>query len=275
MVSPSAQAGVSTCCLISLTSIVTASSSHLSDRLSHIAHRISSLGYAMRQRTGPIHLSGDLEKDVSNETVVPEDDSKHRKSKPDRRMLYAVLATLAVMSYLSVRGPFFPLPRPSHPANGDMIKQGLERCEEVRSMPPDTSNFAKDRTMSDRYEPGTRPVLLNNGTLWTGDDNGEQVICGGSILLKNGIIWKIGKHKDVIKEMEAEGLRDDEIETVELSGKWVTPGIVDTHRCVLPCSCAFSTCHDVNGTNILSSIHPPRNPINGFSVTPWTTVHQN
>jgi len=191
-----------------------------------------------------VNLSGDPEKDAFNDHGLPEDDSKHRKRRTARgfrQVLFGVLATLGVLNYLNLTGPFFPLPRPSHPANGEMIKQGLERCEEVKSMPPDTTNFSKNRTMSDRYETGTKPVLLSNGTLWTGDDNGEQIIYGGSVLLKNGIIWKIGKHKDVLKEIEADGLKDDDFETVELSGKWVTPGIVDTHRYVLRCNHSFPT----------------------------------
>jgi hypothetical protein len=229
----------------------------------------------MRQRTGPVHLSGDLEKDAFKETVDSDDDSKRRKSRTDRGLRLVPFAVLAWFAVWNLTGPFFPLPRPSHPANGHMIKQGLERCEEVKSMPPDTTNFAKERTMSDRYESGTRPVFLSNGTIWTGDDNGEQVIYGGSVLLKNGIIWKIGNHKDVLKEMEVEGLKDDEIETVELSGKWVTPGIVDTHRCVFRRFYSFSTFHDTDCTISYHSSISLRNPMNGYSVTPWTTVHQN
>ena len=95
-------------------------------------------------------------------------------------------------------------------------------------MPPDTSNFAKDRTMSDRFEVGTKSVLLSNGTLWTGAQNGEEVIYGGSVLLKNGVIFKIGKHSDVMTDVQAL-TEKDEVETIDLEGKWVTPGIVDTH----------------------------------------------
>ena len=189
----------------------------------------------MRQRAGPIHLSGnDLEKDtLPQHNEVSDTESKSRRDDHGRKFKYAllgVLATLATMHLLS-SGPFFPLPRPQPKSAPDFIKAGLARCDEVRSMPPDTSSFAKDRTISDRFEVGTKPVLLSNGTLWTGADNGEQVIYGGSVLLKNGIVWKIGKHADVLAEMTTEGLLgDDEVETIELDGKWVSPGIVDMHR---------------------------------------------
>lgn len=187
----------------------------------------------MRQRAaGPIHLSGDLEKDVLPHHSPPDTDNedKARRSKNGRKIKYAllgVLATLATMHLLS-SGPFFPLPRPQPKTTPDFIKAGLARCEEVRTMPPDTSNFAKDRTMSDRFEVGTKSVLLSNGTLWTGAQNGEEVIYGGSVLLKNGVIFKIGKHSDVMTDVQAL-LEKEEVETIDLEGKWVTPGIVDTH----------------------------------------------
>lgn len=191
----------------------------------------------MRQRTGPIHLSGsDLEKDALPHRITTspvEDEDKSRGNKNGRKIKYAllgVLATLATMHLLTT-GPFFPLPKPQPKATPDFVQAGLMRCEEIRTMPPDTSSFAKDRKISDRFEEGTKPVLLSNGTLWTGGENGEEVIYGGSVLLKNGIVWKIGKHADVLAEMKAEGLlQDEEVETVELDGKWVSPGIVDTHR---------------------------------------------
>jgi hypothetical protein len=192
----------------------------------------------MRQRAGPIYLSGnDFEKDVlphhNPSDAEADTEEKSRRSKNGRKIKYAllgVLTTLATMHLLS-SGPFFPLPRPQPKTTPDLIKAGLARCEEVRTMPPDTSSFAKDRTVSDRFEVGTKSVLLSNGTVWTGAENGEEVIYGGSVLLKNGVVWKVGKHDDVMAEMQAEGLfQEEEVETIELDGKWLSPGIVDTHR---------------------------------------------
>lgn len=66
--------------------------------------------------------------------------------------------------------------------------------------------------------------MLVNGTLWTGNKGGEEVIYGGSILLENGLIKSIGRSKEeVLKTMG--GGRD--VEEINLGGSWVTPGIVD------------------------------------------------
>jgi hypothetical protein len=164
-------------------------------------------------------------------TTVTSSDSPRRNSgrgKKDLRMvLFGVLATLATMTLITSTGPFFPLPRPAPKPIKEFIKSGLERCEEVRMMPPDTTHFRDNRTVSDRYEHGTKSILLSNGTIWTGGDDGEEIIYGGSVLLKNGVVHKVGKHEELMSSLK--GGKED-YEVVQLDGKWVTPGIVDTHR---------------------------------------------
>ncbi|KAJ6555140.1 hypothetical protein DFH09DRAFT_1038104 [Mycena vulgaris] len=79
------------------------------------------------------------------------------------------------------------------------------------------------RHESDRQVPGTRPVLLRNATIWTGADNGTDVLYGGDLLLNKGLIIAVGK----IPESRVACL--DNIEVVDVHGMWVSPGIVDAH----------------------------------------------
>jgi imidazolonepropionase-like amidohydrolase len=60
-----------------------------------------------------------------------------------------------------------------------------------------------------------KPLLLRNGTIIT--VSGET-IPGGDVLVRNGKIAEIGK-----------GLTAPDAETIDLAGRWVMPGIIDSH----------------------------------------------
>ena len=79
------------------------------------------------------------------------------------------------------------------------------------------------RTHSDRFEEGTRPVLVKNGKIWTGGKNGTEVI-QGDILMDNGIIKNIGYLQS--GSLESYGTR---LMVLDAKGAWITPGIVDIH----------------------------------------------
>lgn len=63
--------------------------------------------------------------------------------------------------------------------------------------------------------PADKPLLLKNGTIIT--VSGET-IAGGDILVRNGKIAGVGK-----------GLAAPDAEAVDLGGRWVMPGIIDSH----------------------------------------------
>jgi imidazolonepropionase-like amidohydrolase len=79
------------------------------------------------------------------------------------------------------------------------------------------------RTHSDRFEEGTRPVLVKNAKIWTGGKNGTEVI-QGDILMDNGIIKNIGYL--LSGSLESYGKR---LMVLDAKGAWITPGIVDIH----------------------------------------------
>ena len=95
----------------------------------------------------------------------------------------------------------------------------LSRCASVKSSPGTPPDFYT-RTQSDRFQAGTRPTLLKNATIWTGDGAGNKVI-NGDILLDGGIIKWIG-----IESSDAKRAYGQNIDIVDAQGAWLTPGYV-------------------------------------------------
>ncbi|KAH7911300.1 composite domain of metallo-dependent hydrolase [Hygrophoropsis aurantiaca] len=100
-------------------------------------------------------------------------------------------------------------------------RQIVQKCQQLNAKPGPPSDF-HSRTQSDRFEHGTRPTLLRNASIWTGNDVGKEVI-RADILLDRGIIKFIGHARQSL----VDGYED--LVSVDVSGSWVTPGIVDLH----------------------------------------------
>ncbi|KAF9012391.1 hypothetical protein BDQ17DRAFT_1419786 [Cyathus striatus] len=104
------------------------------------------------------------------------------------------------------------------PANAQHI---LQRCHSLNALPGPPSDF-HSRLKSDRFVPGTQPVLIKNATIWTGRDSGYDVV-HGNLFIESGIIKAVGH----VNPSFLKGL--DNLVTVDAGGAWVTPGIVDMH----------------------------------------------
>ena len=85
------------------------------------------------------------------------------------------------------------------------------------------SQDSYSRSRSDRFEEGTRPVLVKNGKIWTGRRNGTEVIYG-DILMDKGIVKSIGDLRGVSLESYGKSLM-----VLDAKDAWITPGIVDIH----------------------------------------------
>ena len=66
----------------------------------------------------------------------------------------------------------------------------LAKCRSMQLKPAPPADFYS-RAQSDRYQPGTKPVLIRNATVWTGNLNGTEVV-RGDVLLDKGIIKAVG-----------------------------------------------------------------------------------
>ncbi|KAH9948764.1 hypothetical protein B0H21DRAFT_731862 [Amylocystis lapponica] len=131
------------------------------------------------------------------------------------------------------------------PLNAQQI---LGECAALRAKPGPPDDFLA-RESSERFEPGTKPTLIRNATLWTGARNGTEIVYG-DIYLDKGIVKAIGY---VPPHLHKDG--DDEL-VVDAKGAWVTPGIVDLHSHVGIFGAPY-----MRGTYALNSLHGP--------ILPW------
>ena len=69
----------------------------------------------------------------------------------------------------------------------------LARCRALTRTPGPAASFqTHTRTKSDRFEAGTKPVLVRNARLWTGRLEGREVFVG-DVLLDGGIIRAVAQ----------------------------------------------------------------------------------
>lgn len=78
-------------------------------------------------------------------------------------------------------------------------------------------HFGK-RTQNDRFVHGTKPTLIHNATLWTGED----ILHGVDIQMESGLVTFIEKTEPVHASKHG-------FDIVDAHGRWVTPGIIDMH----------------------------------------------
>ncbi|KAI9463526.1 carbohydrate esterase family 9 protein [Lactarius psammicola] len=100
----------------------------------------------------------------------------------------------------------------------------LARCRALDTVPGPSSHFYS-RTSSDRYVPGTRATLILNARIWTGGQNGTEII-EGHVYLDKGIFKGVGGlDVNAVKMLH----NQDSLDIIDAKGAWVTPGIVDAH----------------------------------------------
>ncbi|ODN78842.1 hypothetical protein L202_04386 [Cryptococcus amylolentus CBS 6039] len=179
------------------------------------------MGIQARNTAARLPSNADLEKAPFIEQ--DEDDVKPRR----RSHVHALPMILALFGVLYLLKTHYDtsFPFPSKPAPlPDFIRDGIEQCEIISRPPPHYKPFTASREKNERFVEGTKSVLLKNGTVWTGEDDGQEILHGADVFLENGVVRKIGSGLDL-----TEHLKDKNYDQVELDGAWVTPGIVDTH----------------------------------------------
>ncbi|CAK5272806.1 unnamed protein product [Mycena citricolor] len=129
--------------------------------------------------------------------------------------LVALAALSATWTYLSLSDS------PSHdravavPMNAQSV---LAHCAALKLTPGPPDDF-RSRTVSDRFQEGTKATLIRNATIWTGAHDGHEIV-HGDILLDSGLIKQVGA-------VDLSAYKD--VSVLDVAGAWVTPGIVDLH----------------------------------------------
>lgn len=98
------------------------------------------------------------------------------------------------------------------PINAQAI---LAQCSVLHLAPGPPNNF-HSRTESDRFVKGTKPTLIRNATIWTGLDDGKEVI-QGDILIDKGLIKKVWSDSVDLRSYA-------NVEVLDAAGAWVSPG---------------------------------------------------
>ena len=135
-------------------------------------------------------------------------------------------ALLAAFALYGLSASFLAHPHPRKSAEPDRVAPLgasdaiLEQCARLRNVPgpgPSSESDLLHRERSDRFEPGTRPTLIKNVTLWTGARNGTEIVYG-DILLDKGLVQAIG----YVPEWDYSKYDTD---VIDAQGGWVTPGL--------------------------------------------------
>nr|XP_031860080.1 uncharacterized protein CI109_004444 [Kwoniella shandongensis]KAA5527152.1 hypothetical protein CI109_004444 [Kwoniella shandongensis] len=153
----------------------------------------------------------------------------------------------------------FPFPSPSKPLPG-FIQEGIKQCEIIARPPPNPKPFDEKRKFNDRFVKGTKPTWLKNGTVWTGEKDGTEILYGADLYLDGGVVRKIGSPDELAAFVKDKS----DVDEIELGGAWVTPGIVDTHSHM-----GVDSAPALRGSDDTNSLHASAQPwlrsLDGFN----------
>lgn len=134
---------------------------------------------------------------------------------PSRLGLFAFFAALIALFFLPSR-----ISRTGRAS--PYTSSAISRCEQLK-LNATFSPASYARKSSDRYVPGTRPVLIKRARIWTGGRNGTQVI-RGDVLMDKGLIKSVGH----LSHATLAAFKEDLI-IIDANNSWLTPGLVDMH----------------------------------------------
>ncbi|KAJ7594051.1 hypothetical protein C8J56DRAFT_853905 [Mycena floridula] len=117
----------------------------------------------------------------------------------------------------------------SHSPNSHLHRYSLvEKCKNLHSPAGPPSGFDPSSRLSgtsDRFVPGTPPILIRNGKILTGARNGTEIVFG-DVFLDKGLVVAVGYiPENMLNEAQSHG----ELQIVDAHGKWISPGLVDLH----------------------------------------------
>jgi len=134
-----------------------------------------------------------------------------------------ILGALGVLAFLFLASRLFTVfPYLTDNITPPHASSTISRCRSLRMQAGPPEGFHQ-RSQSDRFVHGAKPVLIQRGTIWTGRKNGTEVI-HGDILLDKGIIKSVGQLSR--GALEAYG---SSLVAIDAKNAWITPGIIDVH----------------------------------------------
>lgn len=104
------------------------------------------------------------------------------------------------------------------------LDAAIDACLRFEQLIGDTLSLHKARTINPRWSKSTnenRPTLLRNARLFDGQDFLDSKV---DILMEKGLIASVVKHEPGSSSRDS-----PDVHVIDLSGKYVTPGLVDMH----------------------------------------------
>ena len=149
--------------------------------------------------------------------VIHHSDSRPRpRPHPKSRLLGFCFALLVLYTLVSRVFVDRSIRVASVPIDASSI---AEKCRKLDLKPGPPPDFHR-RAVSDRFQPGTRPTLIRNATIWTGRVDGLEVV-SGDLYLEGGIIHSVAEVDPALLARYAES-----IDVLDAHGAWVSPGCV-------------------------------------------------
>ena len=180
----------------------------------HTTHRIHALAVGPQTTTAMTKRAHILPVDAHSATPP-------RKFKG--KLIIALTALTSLQLYLiSLSSPALFHRASQLPLHAE---HSLARCASLKIAAGPSANF-HDRSESDRFVAGTKATLVHNARIWTGENNGTEIL-RGDVFIDKGLIQGVGNINlralgvDV-DDMVARG----ELNVVDAHGAWVTPGWV-------------------------------------------------
>ncbi|TDL19418.1 carbohydrate esterase family 9 protein [Rickenella mellea] len=155
-------------------------------------------------------------------TAVHARSSSHGRNRRNHFQVLVLVTSLATAIYVWLN-IIHPLENASTvPLHASEI---LDRCRSLNVKPTPHRDFYA-RTESDRYVPGTLPVLISNATIWTGNHDGRESV-RGHVLMARGLIKWVGEDASSLARLSKK--YRGALDHIDAKGAWLTPGIVDVH----------------------------------------------
>jgi len=132
------------------------------------------------------------------------------RPRPTTRSFLPVTAAFVAAAFLWWSSSF---PRTPAPPNAAEL---LSKCYATKVAAGPPLDFSS-RTESDRHVAGSRATLIVGAKIWTGAEDGHDIV-HGDLLLESGMIKAVGR----VPESLLRGLKYD---TIQAHGSWVTPGL--------------------------------------------------
>ncbi|KAL5631170.1 hypothetical protein ACGC1H_006866 [Rhizoctonia solani] len=166
------------------------------------------------------------------------------------------LVALGSIGFLAYNVMHLPNVPKAHPLPPHAL-ESLFKCKSLKLKPGPPKSFWS-RTESERWEPGTPPTLIQNATIWTGGDDGNETLVG-DVLLDKGIIKAVGRVPPAL--LDAVGSK---LVVKNVHGAWVSPAINDMHSHL-----GVSSVPELRGSDDTNSFKAPTMPylrsLDGFN----------